>query len=43
MKTLMKYIHQSTIKYLNYLVLNRRLFDNQQVHANRPRGTNPLA
>ena len=29
--TLMKYIHQNLIKYLTYLVLNKRKLDNKQV------------
>ena len=32
-KTLMKNIHQNTIKYLTYLVLNKRKLDNKQTHV----------
>ena len=35
-KTLMKNIHQNAIKYLTYLVLNKRKLDNKQTHVSPP-------
>ena len=32
-KTLMKNIHQNAIKYLTYLILNKKKLDNKQTHV----------
>ena len=41
--TLMKNIHQNAIKYLTYLVLNKRKLDDKQHNVAPPeQGTNPL-
>ena len=42
-KTLMKNIHRNAIKYLIYLVLNKRKLDNKQNHAPLPYGRDKLA
>jgi hypothetical protein len=35
-KTLMKNIHQNVIKYLTYLILNKRKLENKQVTISPP-------
>jgi hypothetical protein len=41
-KTLMKNIHQIAIKYLTYLVLNKRKLDNKQTPVPHPNKTDQL-
>ena len=35
-KTLMRNLHQNAIKYLTYLILNKRKLDNKQAHVPPP-------
>ena len=35
-KTLMKHLHQTAIKHLTYLLLNKRKLDNKQTPVNPP-------
>ena len=42
-KILMKNIHQNVIKYLTYLILNKRKLDNKQTPVAPPKGRGNLA